>query len=130
MVTDPISDFLTRIRNAILSRKKEVFIPASKTKLNITKILEKKGFIEGLKEVQIGPHKYIEIKLKYQNNIPIIQGLKRISKSGQRIYIRNKEIKPVLRGFGIGIISTSKGLLTDKEARKKGLGGEYICKIW
>lgn len=127
---DPISDLLTRVRNAIMSGKKEIIVPASKMKFKVLLILKARGFIENVKKINIANKDNIKIALRYKNKIPAIQGIERVSKPGQRIYVRKKEIKSVLSGFGIGIISTSEGLLTDKEAKKRGLGGEYICKVW
>jgi len=129
-MTDPIADMLTRIRNAQAVLKPEVFIPFSKIKYQIAKILEKEGFVESAEKKGRGVKRKIKIVLKYDDKTPAISGLKRISKPGQRIYLPVKKIKPVRGGFGIAIISTSKGLMTDKEARKKKLGGEIICEIW
>ena len=140
-MTDPISDMLTRIRNAQAVAKPEVFIPFSKMNYGIAKILEQENFIEDVKKVGRGVRRKIKIVLKYgvdaagqdKNHLskdPGIVGLKRISKPGQRIYLPAKSIRAVRGGFGIAIISTSKGLMIDKKARKKGLGGEVICEIW
>jgi small subunit ribosomal protein S8 len=127
---DPISDMLTSIRNAIGVGKPTVSIPFSNLKYEIARILQRQGFVaEVVKKGRI-PKKVIEITLKYNEGKPAISGLKRISKPGQRIYKGFKEIKPVKAGYGIAIISTSKGLMTDKEARKQKLGGEVICEIW
>jgi len=136
-MTDPISDMLTRIRNGQMVSKSEVLIPFSKINFEIAEILEKGKFIESSKKIGRGPKRKIKIVLKYvqtgktvSEKKPGILGLKRISKPGQRIYLPAKLLKPVRGGFGIAIISTSKGLITDKEARKKNLGGEVICQIW
>jgi len=139
-MTDPISDMLTRIRNAQAVFKPEVFIPFSKMKYHIAKILEKEKFVEKTEKKGRGTRRKIKIVLKYDNEAPTeseahqkrpaISGLKRVSKPGQRIYRPAKSIKPVRGGFGIAIVSTSQGLMTDKEARKKKLGGEIICEIW
>lgn len=127
---DPISDMLTSIRNAQVVFHPTVNIPFSNLKYKIAKILEREGFIERVERKGRKVKKILEITLKYEDKTPAISGLKRISKSGQRIYKSFKEIKLVKGGQGIAIISTSKGLVTDKEARKQKLGGEVICEIW
>lgn len=129
-MVDPIADMLTRIRNAQAVGHQTVNIPFSKLKLNLAKILAKQGFVEVVTTQGRKVKKVIEIKLKYQKGAPAISGLKRISKSGQRIYLSKAQIRPVKRGYGLAIISTSQGLMTDKEAKKKGLGGEVLCEIW
>jgi small subunit ribosomal protein S8 len=127
---DPISDLLNQIRNGQAVLKEQILLPFSNLKYEIVKILEKEGFVEKIEKKGRKTKKIIEITLKYNNKIPVISGLKRISKSGQRIYKNFKELKPVKSGYGIAIISTSKGLMTNKEARKQKLGGEVICEIW
>jgi len=127
---DPISDMLTSIRNALAVSKETIDVPFSNFKFEILKILEKKGFINLVANKRKNKKKVLEIVLKYKDGMPAISGLKRISKPGQRIYKSYKEIKPVKSGYGIAIISTSKGLMTDKEARKQKVGGEVICEIW
>ena len=127
---DPISDMLTSIRNALTVKYPTVSIPFSNLKYGIVKILEKQGFIEKLEKKGKRSKRFIEITLKYTDNLPAISGLKRISKPGQRIYSDWKKIKRVKGGYGIAIISTSKGLMTNKEARKQKLGGEIICEVW
>lgn len=129
-MTDPISDMLTSIRNAQAVKKDTVSIPFSNLKYGIAKILEKEGFIEKVEKKGKIMKRFIEISLKYTDNLPAISGLKRISKPGQRIYSNRRKIKKVKGGYGIAIISTPKGLITDKEARKQKLGGEIICEIW
>ncbi len=131
MYTDPISDYLTRIRNAQKAKKKSVEIPASKLKLKITEILSKNGFI-GEYNVAETKNKQgsIVIKLKYLNSEGVILGLERVSRPGIRKYVEGNAVPKVLNGLGVNIISTSKGLMTDKEARKLGVGGEVICSIW
>lgn len=126
-MTDPITDMLNRIRNAQAVLHPTVTLPFSNLKYEIAKILEKEGFIEKVERKGRKTKRVLEIVLKYPSPI---SGLKRISKPGQRIYLRAKEIKPVRGGFGIAIVSTPKRLMTDKEARKQKLGGEIICKIW
>jgi small subunit ribosomal protein S8 len=130
-MTDPISDMLIRIKNAHSSHHPTVDIPFSKMKLRIAEILKQEGFILDFKKKGKNAQKMIKIKLKYlEGSTPAISGLKRISKPGQRIYKKAKEIKKVKGGYGIAIISTSKGIMTDKEARKQKLGGEVIAEIW
>ena len=131
MYTDPISDYLTRIRNAVKAQKKTVEIPASQTKKKITEILLKHSFIGDFKVVET-PNKQgsIVIKLKYYKDESVIVGLERVSKPGIRKYVSNTDLPRVLNGLGIAIISTSKGLMTDKEARSLNIGGEVVCNIW
>lgn len=129
-MTDPVSDMLTRIRNAQKADFSLVEIPFSNLKYEIAKILVKKGFVEKVEKKGRKARKFIEIALKYQEGAPAISGLKRISKPGQRIYLDSKKIKKVKGGYGIAIISTSKGLMTNKEARKNKLGGEVLCEVW
>jgi len=130
-MTDPIADMLNRIRNAQAVLKATVDVPFSDLKYEIAKILEKKGFVAKIEKKGKKTRRTIEITLKYDANQPVISGLKRISKPGQRIYKKAKEIKPVKGGYGVDVISTPKeGLITDREARKKKLGGEVICEVW
>jgi len=131
MYTDPISDYLTRIRNAQKARKKSVEIPASKMKLRITEILNKNGFIGEFNVVETKTKQgSIVIKLKYINSEGVIIGLERVSRPGIRKYVESTSIPKVLNGLGIAVVSTSRGLMTDKEARKLGVGGEVVCSIW
>jgi small subunit ribosomal protein S8 len=129
-MVDPISDMLTRIRNAQAVAHQTVTIPFSKLKFNLAKVLEKEGLVGEVATRGRKARKIIEIKLKYEKGIPVIQGLKRVSKPGRRIYIKKNELKPVRQGYGLIIISTSQGLMTNKEAKKKGLGGEVLCEVW
>jgi len=126
-MTDPIADMLNRIRNAQAVSKEIVVIPFSNLKYEIAKILEKEKLIGKIEKKGRKSRKTIEITLKYP---AVITGLRRISKPGQRIYTSVKEIKPVRGGYGISIVSTPKGLMTNKEAKRKKLGGEIICEIW
>ena len=127
VVTDPIADMLTRIRNANAMKYKEVSMPVSKVKLEIAKILKNEGFVEDVKVED----KTLTLNLKYTNKKErVITGLKRISKPGLRVYAKAEEMPRVLNGFGIAIVSTSKGIMTDKEARKNSLGGEVMAYIW
>lgn len=131
MYTDPISDYLTRIRNAQKAKKKSVEIPASKLKLRITEILNKNGFIGEFNVAETkNKQGSIVIKLKYVNSDGVIIGLQRVSRPGIRKYVETTGIPKVLNGLGINIVSTSKGLMTDKEAKKLGVGGEVLCSIW
>ena len=127
---DPIVDMLNRIRNAQMVGHSTVNIPFSIFKYEIAKILEKQGFLDKIEKKGRKINTSIEISLKYNDKIPAIEGLKRVSKQGQRIYSNKDNIQKVKGGFGISIVSTSKGLMTDKDARKQNLGGEIICEIW
>jgi|SRR3989344_2247465 len=128
---DPITDILNRIRNAQAVLKPEVLIPFSNLKYEITKILEKSGFIEKTEKRGKKTGRIIAITLKYEDkNKPAISGLRRISKQGQRIYVNYRKIRPIKGGYGMTIISTSKGLMTNKEAKRQKLGGEVLCEIW
>ena len=129
-VSDPIADMLTRIRNASRARHTDVSVPASKTKLAIAEILKSEGFIEDFSESEAGPHKSIEIKLKYVGKVPVVSGLKRISKPGLRVYASKTEIPRVLGGLGVVIVSTSQGIMTGQQARRSQLGGEVLAYIW
>lgn len=129
-MTDPIADMLTRIRNANQNRAKSVDVPASNIKLEIAKILKDEGFVEDYKLNKDTVQGTITLTLKYKNKERVITGLKRISKPGLRVYAKAEELPTVLNGLGIAIISTSKGLMTDREARKNSLGGEVIAYIW
>jgi len=129
-MTDPISDLLTRIKNALRIRKKQVSAPYSKIKVGILKILKEKDLIQGFKVKENGVKKNLIIFLKYdENGEPFIEDLKRISKPGRRIYAGYKDLKPLKRGFAFRIVSTSRGIMTDEEARKRKLGGEIICEV-
>ena len=132
MVNDTISDTLTRIRNAILARHQMVKIPTNNITYNIISVLHNEGFIDTFDEIQDEFKKFLLVKLKYKgkNKESIITKLKRISKPGLRIYSKHKELPKVLGGIGIAIISTSKGVMTDKQARYLGLGGEVLCYVW
>ena len=129
-MTDPITDMLNRIRNAQAVAKTEVLMPFSKFKNEIATTLNKEGFLGDIKRVAKGRMKLLKIVLKYNSGVPAIEGVKRVSKPGQRIYIKSDEIKKVRGGFGISIISTPKGLMTNNQARKSKLGGEILLEIW
>lgn len=131
MITDPIADMLTRVRNANNVKHKNVEIPASNMKKTLAKILLNEGFIKSYTVIEDNKQGIVKIELKYgPNNEKVITGLKRISKPGLRVYVKGTEIPKVLGGLGIAIISTSKGIITDKEARKLCVGGEVVCYVW
>ena len=132
IVNDPIADMLTRIRNAQIARHDATVMPASNTKKAIAKILLEEGYIKAYDVIDDGLQGQIKVTLKYVNgkSTPVIAGLKRISKPGLRVYARCEELPKVLGGLGIAIISTSKGLMTDKEARRNAIGGEVLAYIW
>ena len=131
VMTDPIADMLTRIRNANKNMVSEVEIPNSKIKLDIAKLLKDHGFIRDFKEYKVNHKNFLKVELKYgKDKSRIINGLKRISKPGLRIYVGKDEIPRVLGGLGLAIISTPKGVISDKESRKNGIGGEVLCYVW
>lgn len=133
MVTDPIADMLTRIRNAIMGRSRVVVIPASKMKAEIARILKEEGFIDNYTLVQSkdSPQDALRIRLRYdQSRVSVITSLKRVSTPGRRVYVHHQDIPWVLSGLGIAILSTPKGLMTGQQARKLGIGGEVLCYIW
>ncbi len=131
VMTDPISDFLNRIMNAQRARLDKVDIPASKMKLSIAKILKDEGYIKHYKFITDNRQNIIRIQLKYDDKRQaVIRGMKRISKPGRRVYVGYREIPRILNGLGIAILSTSKGILTDKQAREEKIGGEIICAVW
>lgn len=131
MMTDPIADMLTRIRNGNNAKHDSVDIPASNIKKQLAQILLDEGFIKGFDVIDDGKQGIIRVDIKYGNqNEKVISGIKRISKPGLRVYVKSDEIPRVLGGLGIAILSTSKGVVTDKVARKEGIGGEVICYVW
>lgn len=130
-ITDPIADMLTRIRNANSSKHESVLVPSSKMKVAIAKILDDEGYINGYEVIDDGKQGVIKITLKYgANKTKVITGIKRVSKPGLRVYANKEDMPRVLRGLGIAIVSTSKGIMTDKEARKNNVGGEVLAFIW
>ena len=129
-MTDPITDMLNQIKNAQAVGKTEILIPLSKIKNDIANILSKENFVGEVKKATKGKIKALKIALKYENEVPAIAGFKRVSKPGQRIYQGFSDLKRVRGGYGISIITTSKGLMTNKDARYKKIGGEVICQIW
>lgn len=131
VMTDPVADFLTRIRNGNMVMHETVEVPGSKIKVSIARIMQEEGYIKDYEFVEDGKQGIIRIYLKYgPDKKKVITGIKRISKPGLRVYVKKDEIPRVLGGLGTAVISTSKGLMTDKNARKQGLGGEVICYIW
>lgn len=131
MNTDPIADMLTRIRNANLVRHSEVEMPSSKLKVELAKLLKAEGYITDHSEVENGKFKTLKVVLKYDSqDKPIISNLKKISKPGLRVYMKSKDLPKVLDGAGVAIVSTSKGLLTDRKARAEKVGGEVLCHVW
>lgn len=130
-MTDPIADMLTRIRNAQRASHELVNIPSSKLKINVAKVLKSEGYIKNFRIISDGQHRFIRIFLKYdKDGVAVIEGIKRVSKPGCRVYAGKDEIPEVLNGYGINILSTSKGLMTDREAKRIGVGGEILCAVW
>lgn len=130
-VSDPIADMLTRIRNAIMARHDFVLVPSSRTKLSIARILKDEGFVTEYEVLRGKPQRVIKLYLRYDDtNQPIFSGLERVSKSGLRVYVGQKEIPRVYSGLGVAILSTSKGVMTGKQAWRRGIGGELLCYIW
>jgi len=130
VTTDTIADMLTRIRNALRARHPKVDVPASRLKTEIARVLKEEGYILNYKVAEEGPRKTIKIYLKYQeNNQPVITRLARVSRPGCRVYVGREEIKPVLGGMGISILTTPKGVMTGRQARREGVGGEVLCQV-
>ena len=130
-MSDPIADMLTRIRNAARAKFSSVDIPGSRLKSELAKILKTEGYIRNYKFIKDGKQGILRVYLKYgADQEGVIFGLERVSKPSRRVYIKSKDIKPVLSGMGISILSTSKGIMTDKTARKESVGGEVLCNIW
>jgi small subunit ribosomal protein S8 len=130
MNTDPIADMLTRIRNAITARHPKVDVPASKLKIEIARILKEEGYILNYKVADEGPKKTIKVYLKYQaNSRPVISELARVSRPGCRVYVGREEVPNVLGGLGVNILTTPKGVMTGRDARKQGVGGEVLCQV-
>ena len=130
-ISDPIADMLTRIRNAIMARHDFVLVPASKMKLSIARILKEENFIADYEVLRGKPQRVIKLHLKYDDkNQPILSGLERVSKPGLRVYVGQKEIPRVYGGLGITILSTSNGIMSGKQAWRRGVGGELLCYVW
>ena len=131
VMTDSIADMLTRIRNANAALHETVEIPVSRMKAAVLEILKEEGFVKSVETVESGKHTVLKVTLKYgSNNEKVITGIKRISKPGLRVYAKKEELPRVLGGLGIAVISTSKGVMSDKQARKEGLGGEVLAYVW
>ncbi|MDO8499938.1 MAG: 30S ribosomal protein S8 [bacterium] len=130
MMTDPIADMLTRIRNASMVRKPEVVLPFSKIKLAIALVLVRAGYLLGAEEKTEGSRQYLVLGLRYEDGQSVIHTLNRVSKPGHRRYIKAAEMKPVLNGYGLAVLSTPQGIMTNKEAKKAKVGGEIICEIY
>jgi small subunit ribosomal protein S8 len=130
MLTDPIADMLTRIRNAVRVESPYVDVPMSRVKLGVAEVLKREGYVWDVKKVETEPHIAIRIELKYgPNGERVIQDIRRVSKPGRRIYAKSQDLRPVLNGMGISIISTSHGVISDREARRQNLGGEVLCEV-
>jgi small subunit ribosomal protein S8 len=130
-MTDPIADFLTRIRNAITARKAKVQIPSSRLKLRLAEVLRDEGFVNGVRHEDDGKQGTITVELRYdQDNRNAIEGLRRVSRPGQRSYVRHQKLPKVRSGLGVAIVTTSQGVMTERAARKAGLGGELLCEVW
>lgn len=130
-MTDPIADMLTRIRNAVRIERPHVEIPASKVKRGVAEVLKREGYIWDWEEVEQEPSSHLRIELKYgPNGERVIQKIRRVSKPGRRVYTKAKDLRPVLNGLGISIVSTSSGVISDREARTRHVGGEVLCEIW
>ena len=130
MMTDPISDMLNRIRNALMRKYEQVDIPGSKIKKEIARILIAEGFVRQVEWVTEGAHPVIRVKLKYVDQESVIGGMQRVSRPGRRVYVGKDKIPRVRAGLGVALMSTPQGMMTDKESRKRGLGGEVLCYIW
>jgi small subunit ribosomal protein S8 len=131
-VSDPIADMLTRMRNAIGVKHKYVLMPSSKVKLGIARVLQEEGYIGGFEVSDDRPQPVMKISLKYydKDNQPVVTGLERVSSPGHRVYVGKDKIPWVIGGIGIAVLSTPKGIMTDKQARRLGTGGEVLCKVW
>ena len=130
VMTDPIADMLTRVRNAIQRKHATVLVPASKLKLEILRVLKEEGYISNYEKIEDEKQGMISITLKYVEKTPVIKGLKRISKPGLKVYAKRNELPKVLNGLGVAIVSTSGGVMSDREARQKNLGGEVLAFVW
>ncbi len=131
MMTDPIADMLTRIRNALMAQQKHVVMPSSKMKLEIARILKEEGYIRGYDVIETKVQPMLRLHLKYdERRKPVISGLERVSKPGRRIYCSRKDIPWVQSGLGIAVMSTPRGMMTGRDARRAGVGGEIVCTIW
>jgi small subunit ribosomal protein S8 len=131
MVSDPIADMLTRIRNGIMTRQKQVVVPGSKVKVALARILKEEGFIRDFEVTKDVPQPQLRVVLKYdRDRQPVITGLRRISKPGRRVYVKRSQIPWVLSGLGVAVMSTPQGIMTGQRARRMGFGGEILCYVW
>lgn|ERR1044071_7041764 len=131
MLTDPVADMLTRIRNGLQARHPAVTMPSSKLKVAVAEVLREEGFIQGFQELEESPQKKLRIELKYvDKNVPVVTGIKRVSKPGLRVYSGATEMPRVYGGLGVAIVSTSKGVMSGRRARRMGVGGEVLCHVW
>lgn len=130
MFTDPISDMLTRIRNASMARKTEVLVPLSKIKFEIAKLLKHEDYVVSVEEVKQGNMPNIKIVLKYDSSKPAISHIQRVSTPGRRVYVKKEAVPTILNGLGMAILSTPQGLMTNKQAKRAGVGGELMCEVW
>ncbi|HEX3245740.1 MAG TPA: 30S ribosomal protein S8 [Chloroflexota bacterium] len=131
MLTDPIADMLTRIRNGLQARHPAVTMPSSKLKVAVAEVLRDEGYIQGFQELEESPQKKLRIELKYvDKNVPVVTGIKRVSKPGLRVYSGATEMPRVYGGLGVAIVSTSKGVMSGRRARRMGVGGEVLCHVW
>jgi small subunit ribosomal protein S8 len=129
-IYDPIADMLTRVRNALLARHQEVEVPLSKMKVAVAKALQDEGYILGVETAEDGKQGILRIQLKYNGTTPVIEGIKRVSKPSRRVYVAHDEIPKVMSGLGVNILSTPRGVMSDRKARKERLGGEVVCSVW
>lgn len=129
-MTDPIADMLTRIRNGYLAHHQQVVVPHSNLKFQLAQKLQQLGYLQSVDLDDHSSTKQLALTLKYQDKLPVVTSIKRVSKPGRRVYTKSHNLKPVLAGLGATIVTTSGGIFTDKEAKQKGLGGEIICQIW
>jgi small subunit ribosomal protein S8 len=130
-MTDPIADMLTRIRNGAMAKKETVDIPSSNVKIEIAKVLKAEGYIEAYKVLKDNKQGILNVALKYdENKKSVVEGIKRVSKPGSRVYVNTDSVPKVINGYGIAILSTSNGLMVDREARKSKVGGEILCNVW
>ena len=131
MMVDPIADMLTRIRNAVSVERPHVDMPVSKVKQGLAEVLKREGFIWDFEVLESTPVSQLRVELKYgHNGEKVIQHIQRVSKPGCRVYRKAKELKPILNGLGISVLSTSRGVISDREARQRGVGGEVLCELW